>query len=469
MGESRAALKCLESAINDLRAWTADTDVVFPIELACEVVDAFDAWKDAGSGTDSIPKSTGEEVPPPPPGFTGERNKVIGDARDGAHTVRLVEYAFPDGSRVPYAELHETHDGARPGRVMALSALVHLAQNVTDLEVWAIGNRDERPAEATSKDERAQAERWARLYLDAIGCEQDADEGTIAAMLPLARDARKPIDDAHVALDVEVPRQVNGRALSLVERIEILLRGQAYASDLFDKASDERDAARREIERLSKEREELLAEATAATNQISDMHAEIARLRATPAPLTEAACVHCSAVLPDHSPICVVVGIARDEGFPTIAKAYERYASRGDIPDAVRAVEGTPPAETACPDCGRRLETIFGEIVAHVSPTGDRCHWMPSPASPPPAETVTTGELWTPKVRDRVVTVSPLTASLTYRDEANAARRAGATGNVAEAFVDPLGGPDDFMVRHDDGTFAPYDADELLPVPKEST
>lgn len=77
-----------------------------------------------------------------PPGFAGIRGRVIGEAIDGAHIVRLVEYAFPDGSRVPFVELHEEHDGARPGRVMSLSALVHLAQNVTDDEVWQIGNRD---------------------------------------------------------------------------------------------------------------------------------------------------------------------------------------------------------------------------------------------------------------------------------------------------------------------------------------
>lgn len=268
MGESRAALKCLESAINDLRAWTADTDVVFPIELACEVVDAFDAWKDAGSGTDSIPKSTGEEVPPPPRGFTGERNKVIGDARDGAHTVRLVEYAFPDGSRVPYAELHETHDGARPGRVMALSALVHLAQNVTDLEVWAIGNRDQRPAEAVppSEDERAMAERWARQIAEGVWDDLPADvrKAEIAAMLPLVREARKPNEDAHAALDVEMPRQVDGRTLSLVERIEGVLRGLEHASNLFDDASDERDAALREIARLRATRATASEDALAA-------------------------------------------------------------------------------------------------------------------------------------------------------------------------------------------------------------
>jgi 8-oxo-dGTP pyrophosphatase MutT (NUDIX family) len=83
------------------------------------------------------------DLPPDPPsGFKGCRGRVLGEAIDGAHVARLVEYVFPDGSRVPYTELHETHDGARPGRVISLSAIVHLAQNATDAEVWQIGNRE---------------------------------------------------------------------------------------------------------------------------------------------------------------------------------------------------------------------------------------------------------------------------------------------------------------------------------------
>ncbi len=79
--------------------------------------------------------------PTPPAGFTGIRGRVIGEAIDGAHIVRLVEYVFPGGDVVPYVEAHETHDGARPGKVMALSTLVHLMQNVGDNEAWEIGNR----------------------------------------------------------------------------------------------------------------------------------------------------------------------------------------------------------------------------------------------------------------------------------------------------------------------------------------
>ncbi len=84
--------------------------------------------------------------PAPPPGFTGVRSRVLAHAQDGAHHVTLALYAFDDPGHapveVPYVELHETHDGARPGRVMALSALVHLCQNASDDEVWAIGGRE---------------------------------------------------------------------------------------------------------------------------------------------------------------------------------------------------------------------------------------------------------------------------------------------------------------------------------------
>ena len=84
--------------------------------------------------------------PAPPPGFTGVRSRVLAHAQDGAHHVTLAIYTFDDPGHapveVPYVEMGETHDSARPGRVMALSALVHLAQNASDDEVWAIGGRD---------------------------------------------------------------------------------------------------------------------------------------------------------------------------------------------------------------------------------------------------------------------------------------------------------------------------------------
>ncbi len=161
--------------------------------------------------------------------------------------------------------------------------------------------------ESTGENERAQAERWARDYEGhatwaMLMPEERAER--IAAMLPLVRDARKSIDDAHVALDVEVPRQVNGRTLSLVERAAILLQGQAYASDLFDKASDERDAARREIERLTavvaEQRAGLLAaaeqsrvwgadireRAVGLMRELREAEVKLVQPSATPAPLT---------------------------------------------------------------------------------------------------------------------------------------------------------------------------------------
>ena len=106
------------------------------------------------------PHGSSDDVPPSPPlGFAGRRVAPIAIARDGAHTVALARYAFDDGSLVPYVELRETHDGSRPGRVMALSTLVHLAQNVGDDEIWEIGNRDVLadivgPARAASVGER---------------------------------------------------------------------------------------------------------------------------------------------------------------------------------------------------------------------------------------------------------------------------------------------------------------------------
>lgn len=103
------------------------------------------------------------DVPTAPPGFLGKRGRELGEAQDGLHVVRLAEYAFPDGSVVPYAELHETHDGQYPGRVMALSVLVHLAQNVGASEVWEINNREGPPEETDTP-----ALRFSALVAEAL-------------------------------------------------------------------------------------------------------------------------------------------------------------------------------------------------------------------------------------------------------------------------------------------------------------
>ena len=111
--------------------------------------------------------------PSPPPGFTGVRSRVLAHAVDGAHHITLAVYRFPPGDGdpprpidVPYVELHETHDSARPGRVMALSALVHLAQNASDDEVWAIGGRETPGPPMTALRVDAHAELLRDLHHD---------------------------------------------------------------------------------------------------------------------------------------------------------------------------------------------------------------------------------------------------------------------------------------------------------------
>lgn len=90
-----------------------------------------------------IDGSSSPPPPSPPAGFLGERLAPIATASDADHHVAVVPYRFAtDGGIALYVELHETHDGARPGRVMALSTLVHLCQNVGEDEVWQIGGRE---------------------------------------------------------------------------------------------------------------------------------------------------------------------------------------------------------------------------------------------------------------------------------------------------------------------------------------
>lgn len=134
-------------------------------------------------------------VPAAPLGFLGKRGRVLGEADDGLHVVRLAEYEFPDGSVVPYAELHETHDGQYPGRVMALSVLVHLAQNVGASEVWEINNREGPPEETDTP-----APRFSALVAEALtrpgaptqralAAAVGLDEGNLSAWLA----GRRPI------------------------------------------------------------------------------------------------------------------------------------------------------------------------------------------------------------------------------------------------------------------------------------
>lgn len=106
-------------------------------------------------------------APPAPPGFTGKRGAVVGSASDGAHHVTIANYSFPDGSTIPYVELHEDmdHDGARAGRVMAISTLVHLAQNASENEVFEIGNRK---APGGNELARRIAVRISAMYADTL-------------------------------------------------------------------------------------------------------------------------------------------------------------------------------------------------------------------------------------------------------------------------------------------------------------
>lgn len=121
----------------------------------CECHDgpAGEPWSDEGGpelcdecrgvNTAYVPETPPADVPAPPPGFTGVRRRTLAEAKDGDHVVRFGLYRFHDGSEVAYLEAHETHDGARPGRVMALSTVVHLVQNVDEtVEVWQIGARE---------------------------------------------------------------------------------------------------------------------------------------------------------------------------------------------------------------------------------------------------------------------------------------------------------------------------------------
>jgi hypothetical protein len=79
--------------------------------------------------------------------FRGEVVKVLGEASDGdghTHTVRLVMCRFPDDSEVPYLEVSETGGPHTGRRLLALSTAVHALLNLGELEMFEVGNRDNR-------------------------------------------------------------------------------------------------------------------------------------------------------------------------------------------------------------------------------------------------------------------------------------------------------------------------------------
>lgn len=77
-------------------------------------------------------------------GFVGERGKIVFEVSDlsGFHTIRVVEYTFPDCTEL-YVETEEDPSHFEtPARVHSFGAAVHVLQNIGDDEVWKIGSRE---------------------------------------------------------------------------------------------------------------------------------------------------------------------------------------------------------------------------------------------------------------------------------------------------------------------------------------
>jgi hypothetical protein len=75
-------------------------------------------------------------------GFRGRAGEVIASIRDSrSHSLRIVLYAFTGGPPQPFIELWESHDRARRAKIVPLSELVHVIQNLSESEFWAIAAR----------------------------------------------------------------------------------------------------------------------------------------------------------------------------------------------------------------------------------------------------------------------------------------------------------------------------------------
>lgn len=74
-------------------------------------------------------------------GFVMRAGRPLWHVRDGrAHHIRVVPYQA-EATTTLYVELWETHDRARRARIVPLSEVVHLLQNIGKVEFSTIAKR----------------------------------------------------------------------------------------------------------------------------------------------------------------------------------------------------------------------------------------------------------------------------------------------------------------------------------------
>lgn len=77
-------------------------------------------------------------------GFKGVRVRQVAEWTEVQHTIKIAVYRFPDGTERLCVEAHEDHGppgGAGLG-IWPLPETVHLLQNVTQAEFFAISERE---------------------------------------------------------------------------------------------------------------------------------------------------------------------------------------------------------------------------------------------------------------------------------------------------------------------------------------
>lgn len=316
------------------------------------------------------------------------------------------------------------------------------------------------------EDERTQAERWALTYEgEAQWAERTRTEveARIAAMLPLVREARAEI----AAIVAEIPSSVIEYP-SIPERVRLLANIWRHARDGWTEA-----------------------------------RAEIDRLRATPAPLTETDMKMLAPVLAAQRtpwPIYGVLVKLADAADVLLSRyscdlhGYETVMGARDSARAIVAATGRDPSDFTDRFGVRPRGDIHAEAqpvcTVHGAPCRKRCAapWPPGTDAADrsalsalrredtsPHESVTPGfDLveprllrepavaaavervtgWRPTPGARVVTAEKLTDA--FGDDG--VRRPNAPGAVFAK-----GAQWGWWVQHDDGTQAPYNADELRP------
>lgn len=430
------------------------------------------------------------------------------DAENASLRAEAVKFTAPVDVEAEVSRLTSGIMQAAEPPGVAIPTWIHgTVQKLESAKAWARGERAaRRELAAVVLEQRAEIDRLTAPVDVEAELEQEAEA---------ARDRWLGVDNDMVKPWAECTNQAEWRAAvrPLVEQRARLQREVERLARVKDRLADERDHEHAEVLQL---RTEIARLKSAPGEALCSCGSGKSRSVCDGRPAAAEQTAPRPALIEEEARQIERLCDAADAGTPPSAlvelpgriRSILR-ASRGDIPAEVRAGEhGVDDAELhACIDCGaargphdwskhpaeerdaapemavttgeEQREPTSGEdaldllgriVTAYRLQDGSLGALIESAEEAlgvePPPDSVDPRDLpprsWRPKPGDRVRTVDPLTAT-DYRPDAGKHRRSATSGALAYEHDD--GG---WWVRHDDGTEAPYDTDELGHYPAES-